>query len=272
MDKEMIGELELNRIYQRDCIEGMRMLPDNSIDLTVTSPPYDDLRTYKGFTFDFETTAKEIYRVTKDGGVVVWVVGDRTKNGSESGTSFRQALFFKEIGFNLHDTMIYAKKNYVPLTHNRYEQQFEYMFILSKGRPSVFNPIKEATKEAGRPSRLRHRKTGTGILDGSGKGKPVKREKIKPNIWFYGVGKGVTTTDLIAFNHPAIFPEKLAEDHITSWSKNGDIVLDPFMGSGTTAKMAALNDRKFLGFEISEEYVRIANERLVPAKEDANDE
>ena len=238
------------------------MLPDDSIDLTVTSPPYDDLRKYNGYSFNFADVAKELYRVTKKGGVVVWVVGDKTHRGSETGTSFKQALYFMEIGFNLHDTMIYAKKNYVPLTHNRYEQQFEYMFVFSKGKLSTFNPIKEPTKEAGRISRLRHRKNGSEIRDGSGKGRPIQKEKIKPNIWFYGVGKGVTTKDTIAFEHPAVFPESLVQDHILSWSNGGDIVFDPFMGSGTTAKMASLNNRKYLGFEVSEEYVRIADIRI----------
>jgi site-specific DNA-methyltransferase (adenine-specific) len=133
-------------IFNRDCIDGMRELTDKSIDLTVTSPPYDNLRAYQGYSFQFEDTAKELYRVTKDGGVVVWVVGDATINGSETGTSFKQALYFKKIGFNLHDTMIYKKVNSIPLTHNRYEQCFEFMFVLSKGVPKTFNPIMELTK------------------------------------------------------------------------------------------------------------------------------
>src|SRR5690554_5399491 len=141
--------LELNKIYNMDCLEGMKDIPDNTIDLTVTSPPYDNLRTYNGYSFDFEGIAKELYRVTKDGGVVVWVVGDATIKGSETGTSFRQALFFKEIGFNLHDTMIYAKNSYMPLTHRRYEQAFEYMFIFSKGKPKTFNPIMISCKTVG---------------------------------------------------------------------------------------------------------------------------
>lgn len=134
--------IEMNKIHNMECVEGMRLfIPDGTIDMTLTSPPYDDLRVYNGFSFDFESVARELYRVTKNGGVVVWVVGDATKNGSESGTSFRQALFFMEIGFNLHDTMIYQKRNFVPMTHNRYEQEFEYMFVFSKGKLKTFNPI-----------------------------------------------------------------------------------------------------------------------------------
>jgi len=132
--------MEINKIYNEDCLDTMKHMPDNFIDLVVTSPPYDKLRDYKGFTFDFENIAKELYRVTKQGGVVVWVVADATVNGSETGTSFKQALYFKEIGFNLHDTMIYYRWS-GPLTHRRYEQEFEYMFILVKGKLETFNPI-----------------------------------------------------------------------------------------------------------------------------------
>ena len=251
--------MELNKIYNMDCLDGLKILEDNSIDLTVTSPPYDDLRNYNGFSFNFEEIAKELYRVTKNGGVVVWVVGDKTKNGSESGTSFKQALFFKEIGFNLHDTMIYQKKT-PPLTHNRYEQEFEYMFVFSKGKPSRWNPImipkkymdKRTNKAFGRNKTNEH---DMGFSSS-------KEMRIKGNVWEFLVGGGKSTKDKIAFKHPAIFPEQLANDHIISWSNEGDIILDPFMGSGTTAKMAILNNRNYIGFEISKEYCEIAEERI----------
>lgn len=249
-----------------DCVDGMRLLPDNCIDLTVTSPPYDNLRKYKGYNFNFEETANELYRVTKKGGIVVWIVGDATIKGSETGTSFKQVLYFKNIGFNLHDTMIY-EKNSLPMNHNRYEQIFEYMFILAKGHPNVFNPIripcKYPEKETARQNsyfsytneKLRKARSGK-------KRKPVGETKIKGNIWKYATGKNHSTHDEIAFEHPAIFPEQLVNDHILSWSNEGDIVLDPFSGSGTTHKMALLNNRKFIGFEISPEYVDIENKRL----------
>jgi len=274
LGKEMIGELELNRIYHRDCIEGMRMLPDSSIDLTVTSPPYDDLRTYNGYNFDFEATAKELYRVTKDGGVVVWVVGDRTQNGSETGTSFKQALFFKEIGFSLHDTMIYEKDSISFPDTNRYYQIFEYMFVLSKGKPKTVNLISDRkNKWADGKKRIKGReRQSDGSLKGRRKGNLLKSHGVRFNIWRFSTGKNKSTKDTIAYQHPAIFPETLANDHILSWTNPNDIVLDPFMGSGTTAKMATVNNRQFLGFEISEEYVGIANKRLETAKEDANDE
>ena len=253
--------LELDKIYCMDCLEGLKLLDNNCIDLTVTSPPYDDLRTYNGYSFDFENTAKELYRITKDGGVVVWVVADKTNNGSETGTSFKQALFFKDIGFNLHDTMIYMSDK-PPLTHNRYEQKFEYMFVFSKGKPKTFNPIMEECKYAGSDKKARtFRHTGDELQETHIKNK-VNKEKIKGNVWYFSTGYNKSTKDIIAFKHPAIFPEQLANDHIISWSNEGDTVLDIFSGSGTTPKMAIINKRNYIGFEISKEYCDIAEERL----------
>ena len=252
--------LELNKIYNMDCLNGLKQLDDESIDLTVTSPPYDDLRKYNN-NFDFKNIAKELYRVTKDGGVVVWVVADKTKNGSETGTSFKQALFFKDIGFNLHDTMIYMSDK-PPLTHNRYEQKFEYMFVFSKGKPKTFNPIMEECKYAGSDKKARtFRHTGDELQETHIKNK-VNKEKIKGNVWYFSTGYNKSTKDIIAFKHPAIFPEQLANDHIISWSNEGDTVLDIFSGSGTTAKMAKLNNRNYIGFEISKEYCDIAENRI----------
>lgn len=254
--------LELNKIYCIDNVEGMKLLDDNSIDLTVTSPPYDDLRKYNGYSFDFESLANDLFRVTKIGGVVVWIVGDSTKNGSESCTSFKEALYFKEIGFNLYDTMIYHKINPIPKNHRRYEQGFEYMFIFSKGIPKTFNPILDICKSAGKINSGTMRNSGKDELQRKhGEGKPHKDTKIRQNVWDYAVGSCVAKEDY-TFSCPAIFPEKLAEDHILSWSNEGDLILDPFMGSGTTAKMAKLNNRNFIGFEISQEYCDIANKRL----------
>jgi site-specific DNA-methyltransferase (adenine-specific) len=249
--------MQTNVIYNRNCLDGMKELPDACIDLTVTSPPYDGLRQYKGYSFDFENIAQELFRVMKPGGVVVWVVGDQTKDGSESGTSFRQALYFREIGFRLHDTMIYQKANYIPLTHNRYEQEFEYMFILSKGKPKTFDPIKIKTVGNGTEYGLA-RKVGS-VKEASVRRRDenlVTNEwRIKGNVWCYGVGS-------VRLGHPAPFPEQLAEDHIKSWSQEGDLVLDPFTGSGTTAKACLLLNRKFVGYEISHEYCEIAEKRI----------
>ena len=240
--------IELNKIYNEDCIQTMNKMPDNFIDLTVTSPPYDNLRTYNGYSFDFESIAKELFRVTKEGGVVVWIVGDATIKGSESGTSFKQALYFIECGFNLHDTMIYEKNSSTyPANNksNRYSQIFEYMFILSKGKPNKTNLIKDkANKWAG------HK-------DFSGKLKnPVPDFSPRNNIWKY------TTSFNDKTNHPAVFPEQIAKDHIITWSDKGDLIYDCFMGSGTTAKMALSNERNYIGSEISKDYCHIIEERI----------
>lgn len=255
--------MELNKIYNESNLDTMARMPDNFIDLTVTSPPYDNLRDYKGYSFEFEEVAKELYRVTKPGGVVVWVVGDATKDGSESGTSFRQALFFKECGFNIHDTMIYGKENYIPLTHNRYEQSFEYMFVFSKGKPKTFNPIKTKTIHGGKIMNRNNQHEGHAI-----RGRKFKavtgNEKYMDNVWWYKIGTGCSTKDDVAFNHPAIFPEQLCADHIFSWSNEGDLVYDCFAGSGTTLKMAHLQKRNWIGSEISAEYCELANKRMMP--------
>lgn len=257
--------MEIDKIYNMDCLEGMRQMEAESVDLTVTSPPYDNLRTYNGYCFDFENIARELYRVTKQGGVVVWVVGDATIDGSETLTSFRQAIGFREIGFRLHDTMIYASDK-PPLTHNRYEQAFEYMFVFSKGKPKTFNPIMVPTIQAGIDKGIRTFREADNQLRLAHKNELVADKKIKGNIWFYDTGNMCSTKDSIAFNHPAIFPELLVRDHINSWSNEGDIVLDPFMGSGTTAKVARALGRHYIGFEISAEYCDIIRQRLEQTK------
>lgn len=269
----MISDIKFENCHVMlgDCLERMKEIPNASIDLTVTSPPYDNLRTYNGYTFDFEGIAKELYRVTKQGGVVVWVVGDATIKGSETGTSFRQALYFKDVcGFNLHDTMIYLSDK-PPLTHNRYEQKFEYMFVLSKGKPKTFTPLMELCAYAGQSKKARTMRQDSDSLGSRcGKGS-VADEKIKGNVWFVPTGFMKSTLDKEAFKHPAIFPEVLARDHIISWSNEGDTVFDPFTGSGTTGKMALLNNRKFIGCEISGEYMQIIKQRLDSVKENLID-
>ena len=254
--------MKVNVIYNEDCVNGMRRMDDESVDMVITSPPYEDLRKYKGFSWNFENTAQEIFRVLKKGGVLVWIVADKTRNGSETGTSFRQALKFMEIGLNLHDTMIYQSDK-PPLSHNRYEQKFEYMFVFAKGKPKTFNPIMEQCKYAGESKKKRtFRQDSNGEISKTHGEGGVKEKKIKGNIWFYPTGYNKSTKDKIAFRHPAIFPESLVKDHISSWTNEGEIVLDPFMGSGTTGKMCILMNRKYIGFEISEEYCELARERI----------
>ena len=254
----------INQIHHGDCVNLMAQLPAGSIDLTVTSPPYDGLRTYNGYSFDFEAVAAELYRVTKEGGVVVWVVGDATVKGSETGTSFRQALHFMQCGFSLHDTMIWEKTPLPQNQHPRYSPLFEYMFILCKGSaPRAFNPLTEPSIKAGVTTTSRgQRNANDAYRHDAGNTMTISATKRRGNIWRIPTGNNSTTKDRIAYEHPAIFPEKLAADHILSWSNLGDTVLDPFAGSGTTAKMAVANNRNYIGCEISAEYVTIARARV----------
>ena len=255
--------MELNKIYCGDNCDLLGELPRECIDLVVTSPPYDDLRTYGGHTWDFYGVAWQLKRVLKLGGVIVWVVADATIKGSETGTSFRQALYFKEIGFNLHDTMIYSKgaQGGAKGSQYCYTQSFEYMFVLSVGKPRVINLIQDRKsiyyKEGLKKSTMR-RPNGDRIPFKV----PLKEYGKRTNVWEIRGGYMVGSTDKLSFQHPATFPEQLATDHILSWSNEGDTVLDPFTGSGTTCKAAKELGRNFLGFEINPEYCKIAERRI----------
>ena len=257
--------MELNKIYNEDCLETMKRMPADFVDMTLTSPPYDNLRDYKEYQFDFENIAKELFRITKQGGVVVWVVGDAMQDGSESGSSFTQALYFKETGFNLHDTMIYKKDSIAFPNPKRYHQCFEYMFIFSKGIPKTVNLIEDHKNNTGGrgPESGRRERQKNGVVKLREKDiYEIKDVGVRWNIWEYGVGFMKTTTDKYAYEHPAMFPEKLAQDHIKSWSNEGDLIYDPMIGSGTTGKMAVLLKRNYLGSEISKEYCKIAEDRI----------
>lgn len=257
-------ETENGQLYCGRCENILPKL--ERVDLTITSPPYDSLRSYLGYAFDFDIIAKELYRITKNGGAVVWVVGDQTIKGSETGTSFKQALYFKEIGFNLHDTMIYCNTG-LTLNHNRYEQEFEYMFVFSRGHLTTFNPIKIPCqwygKESDRTGQTMRRHNEIYKKARSGKRRSnIKPEKIKGNIWKYHTGYAKSSKDKIAFEHPAIFPEALAFDHIMSWSNEKNIILDPMCGSGTVPKMCERLNRRWLACEIAEEYCEISAKRI----------
>lgn len=264
------SDLPLNKIINADCKLALKKLPSNSIDLTVTSPPYDSIRDYKGFAFthdDFMTIAKELFRVTKPGGIVVWVIGDSTEDGSESGTSFKQALDFMKIGFKLHDTMIYEKNTSsfpAKRTGTRYTQIFEYMFVFAKHNVKTANLIcDKPNKWAGHTNWGKNtNRLKNGELKETTDIKPVPDFSPRNNIWKYNVGKGFNSSDNESHEHPAIFPEKLAEDHILTWTNEGDVVLDPFSGSGTTAKMAKKNKRSYIGLEISEVYCKLSENIL----------
>ena len=252
----------INKIIEGNCLEIMKGIDDNFVDLTLTSPPYDNLRTYKGFVFPFDEIAEELFRITKDGGIVVWVVNDATIKGSETGTSFKQALKFIEIGFNLHDTMIFQKTNPIPqIYRKRYNGIFEYMFVFSKGKVKTHNPIKVDCLHAGLKLKgTTYKNFSKGEQKRGKMANPVKKQKIKGNIWEYVVGKKKEDQD--AKGHPAPFPCALARDHISSWTNEGDIVLDPMNGSGTTCISALQLGRNYIGIDISKQYCDLARNRI----------
>tara|TARA_R100001460_G_scaffold28040_1_gene56250 strand:+ start:457 stop:1221 length:765 start_codon:yes stop_codon:yes gene_type:complete len=246
--------MKVNKIYNENCLETMSRMRDGFIDLTVTSPPYDNLRTYNGYSFDFESIAKELYRVTKDGGVVVWIVGDKRVNGDKTLTHFKQALNFQSIGFKVLDVMVWKKSNPMPfIQKDQYTPSYELMLILTKGKLKTFNALKQQCKYAGQI--VKTTSTNKESIRKPNKTIPTKEFKIKSNVW-------ETVLAGTNYGHPAIFPEKLVNDHIISWSNENDIVYDCFMGSGTTAKMAILNNRNYIGSEISKEYCDIAERRI----------
>lgn len=257
----------IGQITNGDSAVVLSTIKSNSVDLVVTSPPYDELRDYNNDSVwdfnSFKKIARQLYRVVKEGGVVVWVVGDSVVKGNKSLSSFKQALYFQQIGFNMFDVIIYEKAGTAPPHKNRYFNAFEYMFVLSKGNPKTINLLEDKPNKWANHSTFGNvtRREQDGTLTPKGR-KVVKPFGVRTNIWRYNNGRGFSTKDKIAYEHPAIFPEKLVQDHIISWSNEGDIVLDPFCGSGTVAKVASLLNRKWVGIEISSEYCKIANERL----------
>lgn len=275
--------MQLNQIIHGECVQVMASFPEGVIDLTVTSPPYDALRDYEGFDFDFLAIMRELYRVTKKGGVVVWVVGDETKNGSETLTSFKHALGLKAVGFKLFDTMIYEKTGTSFPTKGKYTQIFEYMFVASKGKPKTFNPICDVPKlwagswgkttQRQRDGTLKQstaKNCGAAVSGRASEDNPIHGYKQRTNIWRIVNGKKFAHTDELAYEHPASFPESLARDHIITWTDPGDLVLDPLAGSGTTCKMARATGRNYLGIDISKKYCELAKARVALVEGGAN--
>ena len=250
-------------VHNADCLEILPTIKDKSIDLVLTSPPYDNIRNYNNSsTWNFEifkNISNELSRVLKDGGVIVWIVNDATINGSETGTSFKQALYFKEIGLNLHDTMIWQKDSFTAVGSltTRYAPVFEYMFILSKGKPKTFNPIKDKiNKSFGRKYSGTFRQINGSTKKLLNQGKLINKHGIRFNVWKINSEKNNKT------NHPAVFPISLAEDHIKTWSNKNDVVLDCFMGSGTAGVACKHLNRNFIGIEKDKKYFKIAQDRI----------
>ncbi len=254
--------VESNRIVNGDCREILREFPDGSIDMIVTSPPYDNLRSYGGYEFVFEEIAEELARVLRVGKVIVWVVADATIGGSETGTSFEQALFFKKLGMKLHDTMIFRKRNPIPQVYRkRYTNEFEYMFVFSKGKVTTHNPIMVPTLHAGLQLKsTTYKNYSKGDQKRKKPANPVKEKKLRGNIWEYVIGKN--KLDAFAKKHPAPFPVQLAYDHIISWTNPGELVLDPMCGIGSSCLAAKLAGRRYLGIDVNQNYCFLAKERL----------
>lgn len=247
--------MKINTIYNENCLNTMRNMPNNFVDAIITSPPYDDLKKYNGYSFDFKSIANELYRILKEGCVLVWIVNDKIENGSETGTSFNQALYFKQIGFNLHNTMIWQKTNPMPqIQHNRYLDAFEYMFILSKGKVKTFNPIRISCKDAGNNYKYTTKHPSEN-KDRIKKNFKINKTKVLNNVWSVAVSKLKT-------EHPATSPQKLIDKHIITWTNEDDLIYDCFSGSGTTALSCIKYKRKFIGSEISKEYTEKSIERL----------
>ncbi len=258
-----------NQIVNTDCIEGMRLLPDGCIPLTVTSPPYDGIRQYGGHAFDFEGIARELVRVTMPAGVIVWIVQDQIVDGVESGSSMRQMLYFNDLGMATYQTLIMQVNAWRFPHKRRYPKQFHYAFVLSKGRPRVANVLRDRrNKCVGQTVRQSQRNKDGSVTTLTRRGKTIGRFGSRGSVWTYEVGGRKNTKDLLAYQHPAIMPEAMAEDHILSWSRPGDLIFDPMCGAGTTCKMAMLNHRSYLGMEIHQPYWEIACERLELAKEE----
>jgi DNA modification methylase len=260
----------INKTHNENCIDTMKKMIDEKlfVDMVITSPPYDEARDYKGYDFDFETIALHLYRILKDGGVLVWVVNDTTKDGDESCTSFRQALYFKAIGFKLWDTMIYNKPSTPFPQKVRYNQSFEYMFVFSKGKVKTFNPILKKNISSGTVKKFQTVRNKKGELVKSNMTGEIKEYGMDSNVWYIPNGYMKSSKDKIAYKHPAIFPEELVERHIKSWSNEGDLIYDCFMGSGTVAKVCIQLNRNYIGSEMSNEYCEIIKERIKDMKQE----
>jgi len=266
MDK-VLGRFSDNQIYNGDCWELVRELPDECIPLALTSPPYGNMRDYGGHRCDTLGLIDELYRVIRPGGIAVWVEQDQIKGKRCSDSVFEHGCSFRGMGFQLVSEIVLERAGFRAPTHGHYGTP-EVALVFSKGKPTVINIIKDRpNKTAGAPVKhsVRNRQ---GVLEFQKTGKVVQPFGRRGCVWRYNAGFNNSSRDEFAFGHPAIMPEQVAEDLIIAFSRPGDLVLDPMCGSGTTLKMALLNHRRFLGFEIHEPYVEIARKRVRLAREE----
>jgi hypothetical protein len=264
----MIDQSSTNQLVHGDCVELMAALPDGLVAATVTSPPYDNMRDYGRHDFAFEPIADQLFRITMPGGVLVLVVRDQYVDGAETGSSARQLLYFQQLGFTAHATMIMVSSGQRRPHGVRYVPAHQFAFVLSKGRPRAVNLIQDVpNRHAGAVHRAFFRQRDGSFGRPFSEPRPIRMFGFRTNIWHYNVGRWHTTKDEFAFDHPALMPEAMAEDHIISWSLPNDLVFDPMAGAGTTLKMALMNGRRYLGFEIHQPYVEIAERRLAVAKQ-----
>lgn len=244
-------------IYNDDCRNQLRYI---AADLCVTSPPYDSLRDYEGIEWDHKVFMQIARRLRQSVSNIVWIVGDASIDGGESGSSFKQALYFIKLGYKLHDTMIWQKRGFSMPSHTRYHQIFEYMFVFRRGE-IPFSPIKDVKNITGGKTTLGKNtfRMKNGEMTERAR-RPAAEWGMRNNIW-----KTNTTGQeqpCKTLEHPATFPYKLAHDHIVSWSNQGDMIVDPFMGSGTTLRAAKDLRRTAIGIEISEKYCEIAARKM----------
>lgn len=251
--------INVEGIHEGECSKVMSGWPADCIDMVLTSPPYADLLNYRGFKFDLAAIARQLFRVLKDGGVMVWVIGDKTVDYSRQMIPYTHAFGLRDAGFCIYDVMIYSKPAGRYMNRYRYPNVYEHMIVASKGKPKTFNPIMVKTKKPGdsRNTTILHRDADNNRTLGY---RTTAEERPHDNIWKYSPGFGAV--DRYAFEHPAVFPEKLARDQIISWSNPNDIVLDPMCGSGTTLKMARVYGRRYAGIDVAPEYLEIVRRRL----------
>ena len=249
------------QLYHGDCTVVLPTLSQKA-DLILTSPPYDNLRKYGGNTFDFTSVADACINSMAEGGILVWIVADATIDGDETGSSFRQALYFKEHGLVLHDTMIYRKLGGPASgTKTRHKNGFEYMFVFSNGKPKTVRILEDKITKYPEPDRQVTRRQPDGTLEYGPRG-VVPEVTLRDNVWEYSPGFRKSAENPIAHNHPAIFHIALAKDHIRTWTAPGDLVIDPMVGSGTTMRAAKDLNRLAIGIEIHSDYIDVIKERV----------